>query len=170
MPRFDCLYVYQKCLSSIFILYHLTNKSNQAKYAYRSIAEFIRHVTKYDEQHLRRNPFPELHRPPDDIPMEQDPELLRKGTRNPLKASKDGSMDNNDRDKPPGGSPSDKLGARNQETPTSDIRIYLQNETIIVQEATEPDADIISSGTSTTAEDDSNDSTQVSHRIFKIDE
>ncbi|KAF9028446.1 alpha/beta-hydrolase [Hymenopellis radicata] len=38
-----------------------------ASYAYRSIAEFVKHVTDHDEKHLDRNPFPELHRPPTDI-------------------------------------------------------------------------------------------------------
>lgn len=39
----------------------------QAKYAYRSIAEFVKHVTRQSAEHLARNPFPELHRPPSDI-------------------------------------------------------------------------------------------------------
>ncbi|CCM05570.1 uncharacterized protein FIBRA_07797 [Fibroporia radiculosa] len=38
-----------------------------AKYAYRSIAQFVRHVTTQSIDHLDRNPFPELHIPPDDL-------------------------------------------------------------------------------------------------------
>ncbi|PCH41474.1 alpha/beta-hydrolase [Wolfiporia cocos MD-104 SS10] len=38
-----------------------------AKYAYNSIAQFIRHVTTQSEDHLERNPFPELHIPPDEL-------------------------------------------------------------------------------------------------------
>lgn len=40
----------------------------QAKYAYRSIAQFVRHVTAHSPEHLERNPFPEYHRPPAPIP------------------------------------------------------------------------------------------------------
>ncbi|PSS35406.1 hypothetical protein PHLCEN_2v1561 [Hermanssonia centrifuga] len=39
----------------------------KAKYAYRSIAEFVKHVTSHSPGHLDRNPFPELHRPPSEI-------------------------------------------------------------------------------------------------------
>ncbi|KAI0824710.1 alpha/beta-hydrolase [Trametes gibbosa] len=35
-----------------------------AKYAYRSIAQFVKHVTDSSEEHLLRNPFPDLHAPP----------------------------------------------------------------------------------------------------------
>ncbi|KAI0751533.1 alpha/beta-hydrolase [Daedaleopsis nitida] len=38
-----------------------------AKYAYRSIAQFVKHVIDNSEDHLERNPFPELHRPPSAI-------------------------------------------------------------------------------------------------------
>ncbi|KAH7931203.1 alpha/beta-hydrolase [Leucogyrophana mollusca] len=37
--------------------------TESAKYAYRSIAEFAKHVTQHSPEHLERNPFPELHRP-----------------------------------------------------------------------------------------------------------
>ena len=39
----------------------------QAKYAYRSIAEFIKHVTTHSAEHLDANPFPEFHIPPEEI-------------------------------------------------------------------------------------------------------
>ncbi|KAF9464372.1 hypothetical protein BDZ94DRAFT_1256294 [Collybia nuda] len=41
--------------------------TRSAKYAYRSIAEFVKHVTRHDPEHLKHNPFPELHRPPSEI-------------------------------------------------------------------------------------------------------
>ncbi|KAI0921632.1 hypothetical protein AcW2_006545 [Taiwanofungus camphoratus] len=37
--------------------------TQSAKYAYNSIAQFVKHVTSYSQEHLDRNPFPELHRP-----------------------------------------------------------------------------------------------------------
>ncbi|ETW83742.1 Esterase/Lipase [Heterobasidion irregulare TC 32-1] len=37
-----------------------------ARYAYQSIAKFIKHVTCHSSEHLARNPFPELHRPQPD--------------------------------------------------------------------------------------------------------
>ncbi|KZP24716.1 alpha/beta-hydrolase [Athelia psychrophila] len=45
-----------------------------ASYAYRSIAEFVRHVTQNDAEHLAVNPFPELHRPPLDVGLSADVE------------------------------------------------------------------------------------------------
>ncbi|GBE80022.1 alpha/beta-hydrolase [Sparassis crispa] len=41
--------------------------TKSAKYAYRSIAEFAKHVTSHSEEHLDRNPFPELRRAPSEI-------------------------------------------------------------------------------------------------------
>ncbi|GJE84268.1 alpha/beta-hydrolase [Phanerochaete sordida] len=38
--------------------------TDSAKYAYRSIAEFVKHVTTHDAAHLEQNPFPEFHIPP----------------------------------------------------------------------------------------------------------
>ncbi|KAJ7590893.1 Alpha/Beta hydrolase protein [Mycena floridula] len=46
-----------------------------AKYAYRSIAEFIRHVTRSDSEILNLNaPFPELQRPPSQVSTDDEPE------------------------------------------------------------------------------------------------
>ncbi|KAI0065802.1 alpha/beta-hydrolase [Artomyces pyxidatus] len=44
--------------------------TESAKYAYRSIAQFVRHVTIHSTDHLERNPFPELHRPECQIHVE----------------------------------------------------------------------------------------------------
>lgn len=52
----------------------LTPLTSQATYAYRSIAEFVRHVTHHDKEHLERNPFPELHRPPSDMSTQAEPD------------------------------------------------------------------------------------------------
>ncbi len=35
--------------------------TTQAKYAYRSITEFVKHVTDNSDEHLDRNPFPVSH-------------------------------------------------------------------------------------------------------------
>lgn len=86
---------------------------------------------------------------------------MRKDTRSPDTGSKSAAADNDDQERPQDGSPPNGLDARRQETHASDIGIYLQNEAIIVKEATEPDADTISSGTSRTAQY-KNDDTQVS--------
>ncbi|KAK0191165.1 alpha/beta-hydrolase [Armillaria mellea] len=58
--------------------------TDSAKYAYRSIAEFVRHVTDDDEAHLNRNPFPELHRPVSSVwshDYELDPHRRKRGSR-----------------------------------------------------------------------------------------
>ncbi|EIN10888.1 alpha/beta-hydrolase [Punctularia strigosozonata HHB-11173 SS5] len=44
--------------------------TDSAKYAYRSIAQFVRHVTSHSSDHLAKNPFPEYHRPPAHIPSD----------------------------------------------------------------------------------------------------
>lgn len=44
-----------------------------AKYAYRAIAQFARHVTAHSTEHVARNPFPELHRPECAIHMDGKP-------------------------------------------------------------------------------------------------
>ncbi|KAL1700195.1 hypothetical protein EV121DRAFT_214712 [Schizophyllum commune] len=41
--------------------------TNSAKYAYRSIAQFVKHVTDNDADHLDTNPFPELLRPSGEV-------------------------------------------------------------------------------------------------------
>lgn len=41
------------------------HSSLQARYAYRSIAEFVKHVTEHPAEHVECNPFPEHHLPTD---------------------------------------------------------------------------------------------------------
>ncbi|GLB33981.1 putative steryl acetyl hydrolase [Lyophyllum shimeji] len=43
-----------------------------AKYAYRSVAEFVKHVSQHDAEHLQRNPFPESHRPPAEMKVDNE--------------------------------------------------------------------------------------------------
>ncbi|KAH9482748.1 AB hydrolase superfamily protein C4A8.06c [Psilocybe cubensis] len=124
-----------------------TKAVNQAKYAYRAVAEFIKHVTKYDEEHLKRNPFPELHRPPEDIPVDRDPDL------------QENAAGNTDEDKcEEEENSANVLDVNKQKTP-SDIGIYLENQALVVQETGEPEADTISSKTSKTTQcnDDNQD-------------
>ncbi|KAK0468142.1 uncharacterized protein EV420DRAFT_1503082 [Desarmillaria tabescens] len=58
--------------------------TNSAKHAYRSIAEFVRHVTDSGEADLNRNPFPELHMPAPSVwshDYELDPHRRNRGSR-----------------------------------------------------------------------------------------
>ncbi|KDQ29455.1 hypothetical protein PLEOSDRAFT_1038992 [Pleurotus ostreatus PC15] len=48
--------------------------TESAKYAYRSIAEFIKHATDSDSEQLQQNPFPELHRRPSALSVSPDVE------------------------------------------------------------------------------------------------
>lgn len=68
--------------------------TDSAKYAYRSIAQFVRHVTTQSADHLERNPFPELHVPPDEpvSDSEEDDEshsTSQRVTKNDEKAVED---------------------------------------------------------------------------------
>ncbi|KAI0700770.1 alpha/beta-hydrolase [Cytidiella melzeri] len=98
-----------------------------AKYAYRSIAEFVKHVTSHSAEHLERNPFPELHIPPAEIddptPDEEKPER-----NNPLAAMFLQS-------EPKNGTPSPSTSRR------SDVALYRQNEEVAKEEAREGDTE-----------------------------
>ncbi|EPQ59012.1 alpha/beta-hydrolase [Gloeophyllum trabeum ATCC 11539] len=43
--------------------------TDSAKYAYRSISQFIRHVTIRSEEEVANNAFPELHKPPTEVSL-----------------------------------------------------------------------------------------------------
>jgi len=59
VSRLDCLYVHQERQFSIFRSFvDILIPAYKAKYAYRSIAEFVKHVSTHDDEYLRRNPFP----------------------------------------------------------------------------------------------------------------
>ncbi|KAA1466694.1 alpha/beta-hydrolase [Dentipellis sp. KUC8613] len=49
--------------------------TDSAKYAYRSIAQFVKHVTMHSPDHIARNPFPELHRPECEIHADEEEEV-----------------------------------------------------------------------------------------------
>ncbi|KAH8106038.1 alpha/beta-hydrolase [Cristinia sonorae] len=51
---------------------------DSAKYAYRSITEFVKHVTTHSEEHVDRNPFPEFHMPPADFNREDIEDARRR--------------------------------------------------------------------------------------------
>lgn len=61
VPRVDSIHVYSQCMfhdnSLTPAFYGLLS---QAKYAYRSIANFVKHVTGNSQERLRQCPFPEL--------------------------------------------------------------------------------------------------------------
>ncbi|KIM46374.1 hypothetical protein M413DRAFT_17043 [Hebeloma cylindrosporum] len=52
--------------------------TKSAKYAYRSIAEFVKHVSTHDDEYLRNNPFP-AHDTPSNV--EEKPDRLERGPR-----------------------------------------------------------------------------------------
>lgn len=64
------------CTRNASLLKH--SRNFQAKYAYRSIAEFIKHATSNSPEHLALNPFPELHRPPSEVSTDDEPETPQK--------------------------------------------------------------------------------------------
>ncbi|KAI0650222.1 alpha/beta-hydrolase [Trametes meyenii] len=96
--------------------------TESAKYAYRSVAEFIKHVTDSSNEHILRNPFPELHRLPSKIP-EPDSE-----TETATKSSQF------ERSKGPFGN-TESHGER------SDVQIYKSNEVVTEREVQQGDAE-----------------------------
>ncbi|KAG6915654.1 hypothetical protein DXG01_010524 [Tephrocybe rancida] len=101
--------------------------TDSAKCAYRSVAEFVKHVSHHDAEHLERNPFPELHRPPLEIPVateagEHEHPLRERATKH-LRRSQDGEKKH---------SP-DKL----------DAKLYKQNEAVVNNEVKQGDVDLI---------------------------
>ena len=64
MSRADCLYVHRGGELNLGRCFYNASDAvfPQAKYAYRSIAQFVTHVKDSSEEHLERNPFPQLHR------------------------------------------------------------------------------------------------------------
>ncbi|KAF8076580.1 alpha/beta-hydrolase [Lyophyllum atratum] len=111
-----------------------------AKCAYRSIAEFVKHVSNHDAEHLERNPFPEFHRPPLEIPIESsdDDEPFSVCSPN-LK----------------------KLGRGHEKTKTNvseddDVKLYKRNEANAAQEVKRDEVDMISESERINGSDTSN--------------
>lgn len=95
----------------------------QAKYAYRSIAEFVKHVTSYDEEHISRNPFPELHRPPSRILAENQPSEVSPPS---VKTKAKQAMDDM-KPRPITETDDDNDGS-------SDVQLYKDNENVVAQQ------------------------------------
>jgi hypothetical protein len=95
----------------------------KAKYAYRSIAEFVKHVTNYDENHLERNPFPELHRPPSKISTDSEAEEGRRH-RKKSKAKTTVKVVK----------PQLKTESSETDIMASGVRLYKDNENVVAQE------------------------------------
>ena len=97
----------------------------QAHYAYRSIAQFVKHVTRNSPEHLERNPFPELHRPPEDISpddsSDEDDDRPRRPRQPSDRSSRFSGVFSTEKEKrsPPAPSP-----AFDHE----DVRLYKDNE------------------------------------------
>ncbi|CAL1701139.1 unnamed protein product [Somion occarium] len=118
--------------------------TDSAKYAYRSIAEFIKHVTRYSPEHLEQNPFPELHRPPSEIsdppsPDEEDHPSLEvpSGKKSPPKdAGKRRFRPDHDN------------GTR------SDVELYRENESKTKLEVKSGDVRFVPDGSPATEDED----------------
>ncbi|KAG5648902.1 hypothetical protein DXG03_000251 [Asterophora parasitica] len=103
-----------------------------AKCAYRSIAEFVKHVSRYDAKHLERNPFPELHRPPTEILVEAE-----------------ANVDNHSSSMNPTSKHS-RIPAQSKETwrnrkaaHAADVKIYKRNEEIVAEEVEHGEVDVM---------------------------
>ncbi|EMD40895.1 hypothetical protein CERSUDRAFT_91649 [Gelatoporia subvermispora B] len=107
--------------------------TESAKYAYRSIARFVKHVTQNSPEHLDRNPFPELH----------------------LSSSRSSSEPEDDEgpERPPR-PPKTRSGTAHSKEESSAINgnksaaIYRENEKIAMQEVARGEADVASSSSS----------------------
>ncbi|KAJ8698470.1 hypothetical protein PTI98_005176 [Pleurotus ostreatus] len=91
--------------------------TESAKYAYRSIAEFIKHATDSDSEQLQQNPFPELHRRPSALSVSPDVEAQDRTERSTIVSRLQDKVV-----KP----------APTPETP-EDIALYKANEEVVMQ-------------------------------------
>lgn len=98
--------------------------NDQAKYAYRSIAQFVKHVTTNSAEHVARNPFPELHRPTDEDLTDDEVYYRRKhkvaGVTVKTGQRKEEELEEADRE---------------------ELNLYKRNEEILTQEVREDDID-----------------------------
>ena len=109
----------------------------QAKYAYRSISEFVKHVTSHSAEHLESNPFPELHIPPVDI---EDPPLSDKKRTFKRKSAKGNSIftlfkTNLNDPKHQAGSGELEEKPSSSTSHRSDVALYRENEETAKEEA-----------------------------------
>ncbi|KAI0677037.1 alpha/beta-hydrolase [Trametes maxima] len=99
--------------------------TESAKYAYRSIAEFVKHITDSSNEHILRNPFPELHRPPSKIP-ESDSETEAATESSKIKR------------------PRGPFGDKESGGERSDVQMYKPNEAIVEKEVQRGEAEQLS--------------------------
>ncbi|KAI0787047.1 hypothetical protein BC629DRAFT_1593579 [Irpex lacteus] len=121
-----------------------------AKYAFRSIAEFTKHVTSHSPEHLERNPFPEFHIPPAEI---NDPSLSdEKEARKRKAAKKNGSLMTmfSAKEDEGGDIQEKKASSPSSSSQRSDVALYRENEEIAKEEVregkTETEGDMKPSG------------------------
>ncbi|KAF5387616.1 hypothetical protein D9615_000559 [Tricholomella constricta] len=105
--------------------------THSAKCAYRSIAEFVKHVSRYDADHLERNPFPELHRPPTKIHVDTE---AHEDHPSALKASKN-YLSRHGHEK--------KRQAGQKSSDPSDVKLYKRNEANVSEEVKHGQTDIM---------------------------
>ncbi|KAH9894438.1 alpha/beta-hydrolase [Cubamyces lactineus] len=113
-----------------------------AKYAYRSIAQFVKHVTDNSSEHLLRNPFPELHRPPSEISGSESEDEARPSGKHP--SSKFHRSQHAKHPKPASG----PLGSADSEGDRTDIELYRSNEATAEREVKQGQAEKLPSDTS----------------------
>ncbi|KAI0356462.1 alpha/beta-hydrolase [Trametes cingulata] len=110
-----------------------------AKYAYRAIAQFVKHVTDSSDEHLLRNPFPELHRPPSEI-SDSESEHDGGGPRHPSRGTKLSSTN------VPPKRPRGPFEGGRSSSDRSDVELYRSNEAMTEIEVNEGKTDRLPSG------------------------
>ncbi|KAI0045124.1 alpha/beta-hydrolase [Auriscalpium vulgare] len=107
--------------------------TDSAKYAYRSIAQFVRHVTTHPQDHIALNPFPELHRPECKVHIDNDSdvEIEDKVQR------KNGTV----RRWLPGRARSEMYKKTVQDEDTSGADLYRANQDVVAEEIKTDDVD-----------------------------
>ncbi|KDQ64305.1 hypothetical protein JAAARDRAFT_64179 [Jaapia argillacea MUCL 33604] len=102
--------------------------TDAAKYAYRSIAQFAKHVTEHSEEHLARNPFPELHRPLTSLSLEEE-EMYDSGRRRRRSNGKPAQSENAPMRRPTVDSPREVgLYQENQDMANAEVREHLTDK------------------------------------------
>ncbi|KAI0772028.1 alpha/beta-hydrolase [Trametes elegans] len=124
--------------------------TESAKYAYRSIAQFVKHVTDNSEAHLRRNPFPELHRPPSEI-SESESEGEAAGPHLNSDAKKSHRAKRRERRS------AARVGTDSPNSDRSDVDLYRATQTAVEEEVRRGEAEKLPSQatSSETAQEDS---------------
>lgn len=130
--------------------------TSSAKYAYRSIAEFVKHVTSQSAEHLERNPFPELHRPPSNVSTSgeaSERKPTRKAPRGEGKESKKKSSSSTLADKfssvrlKPKTKPTNEDKVQRAEETPSDVRMYKEGIKAVEKQVEEGKVETIASPT-----------------------